>query len=389
MSDLVCVVGYGLIDGIGANHDECFLNLQNDNNFHKSCENVLNYNPLPLRKKIDCLDLRGIYPNYEKIVLPNEINSIHYPRHVLYALHSVDQALKHSHLPLLNDVAVLFSSATRGNEYLVEHMFTKTLSPKKSYYSVLSSLSSVISAQYGFGGLTASVDSACATGLVTLDYGMRLVNDYDYVVVGGSDAGLNWLDIVFAHTAGALSKTNKSRPFDINRDGFVMGEGSGCLILQSMKKAQKYQSKIYALLNPVYSSSDAEHLVDPRGEGSRKIYAKIAKHHSNIEVINAHATSTIIGDQTEHDEAIKFFPNSVLYSVKGKIGHTYGAAGVIETIYGIMCMNNDIIPKNHNVVHTHLSNVNVTQIQKKYDKFLKNSFGFGGRCSSLVVEKYK
>jgi 3-oxoacyl-[acyl-carrier-protein] synthase II len=132
------------------------------------------------------------------------------------------------------------------------------------------------------------VYSACATGLVSIEYAMRMLDEYDYVIVGGSDAGVNYIDLLFFSQIKAIG--TKSMPFDKNRDGFIMGEGAGCIILQSREKAEAMGSKVYARVTGVANASDAHDPTAPSGAGAWDCLDQLDL--EGVDSVNSHGTST-------------------------------------------------------------------------------------------------
>jgi 3-oxoacyl-(acyl-carrier-protein) synthase len=174
-------------------------------------------------------------------------------------------------------------------------------------------------------------------------------------------------------------------PFDKNRDGFIMGEGAGCIILQSREKAEAMGSKIYARITGVANASDALDPTSPSGTGARACLEKLNL--EGVDSINSHGTSTPLGDISEYN-VVREFTDAPIYSNKGKIGHTFAAAGVLETIYSVLSIQNGVIPHTAGCKDTDMDVV-MENIETDVKKVLVNSFGFGGKCCSIIVEKEK
>jgi 3-oxoacyl-[acyl-carrier-protein] synthase II len=240
-------------------------------------------------------------------------------------------------------------------------------------------------------GTSFAIYASCASGLLSIDYAMRILDEYDYVIVGGADAGVFEIAMKYFASIGALGNTNS--PFDDNREGFVMGEGAGVLILQNLEKVKQFSSTIHAKLYPVGSASDAFDLTSPAkdGRGAKIAMEKSLKYVTDIDVVSAHATSTPIGDPIEYDVISEKLPNVPIYAPKSKIGHTLAAAGILETIYSIESMKKGIIPHCQNMVKCSYDIHNTlvktpTKIDKPILRTLNNSFGFGGKCACQVIE---
>lgn len=363
----VCVTGFGMIDALGNNPAQCWENLINDKEFYRTTE----FEKHP----------KALFPESDSWILPENLRVKDLSRSTLYAFHAIHQALEHAKVKLSPNVGVFFSTTTGGNDLQFNMMKDWKLFPKKVINSMCDSLASQISLFYGFKGINTCIQSACATGLVTIDYAMKFIDDYDYLIVGGSDIGVNGIDIPAFDILRAMG--DYSMPFDENRSGFIMGEGSGCLILESEEKAKSRGAKIYAYLYPVAHFSDAVDRTAPSGEGAVETMKKASV--LNVDVINAHGTSTPIGDKVEHESIQKLFPETPIYSCKGKIGHTFAAAGILETIYSILSMRNSVIPHTHGCKNG-MKNVVTSPTKKAIQTTLNNSFGFGGRCCSQLIE---
>jgi len=268
-----------------------------------------------------------------------------------------------------------------------------------------------ISIKYQFRGPNFTTVSACASSTNALIDAFNYIkwNKADLFIAGGSEACVYETGIGGFNAMMALSTRNDdpktaSRPFDKNRDGFVMGEGSGALVLEEYEHAKKRGAKIYAEVVGAGLTADAHHITAPHPEGlGAKNVMKLAIEDAGIDVtdidyINVHGTSTPLGDIAE-TKAIKSLFGDHAYnlnisSTKSMTGHLLGAAGVIETIACIMSVKNDIVPPtiNHETNDPDIDeNLNLTlnKAQKRtVDYALSNTFGFGGHNASILVKKY-
>jgi 3-oxoacyl-[acyl-carrier-protein] synthase II len=365
-----CIVGFGMIDALGDNPIDCWENMLNDRDFHKLVDPHIHEG---YGNKVKY----GMYPEIE--IDENFTN-----RTVHYGMHAVEQALHMAGLPHSSNVGVVFSTLTGGNTSKARARASgKPLKPKQGLKITIDYLCSNISIKYGYRGINTCVYSACATGLVSIDYAMRFLDEYDYVIVGGSDAGVNDLDLGFFSAMRAIG--TKSMPFDKNRDGFIMGEGAGCIILQSREKAEAMGSKVYARITGVANASDALDPTSPSGTGARACLEKLDL--EGVDSVNSHGTSTPLGDISEYN-VVREFTDAPIYSNKGKIGHTFAAAGVLETIYSVLSIQNGVIPHTAGCKDTDMDVV-MENIETDVKKVLVNSFGFGGKCCSIIVEKEK
>ena len=315
------------------------------------------------------------------------------------AIHAVDQALKHSNLPHSSNVAVIISSCSNDVESLDANFQRLKDNKRVNPFTVVNRIPDMIvghiCTQYQFHGASLALQASCATGMYSIDYAMRILDEYDYVIVGGSDAGVFEMALKYFSSIGALG--NRNMPFDEEREGFVMGEGAGVMILQSMEKVQEYGSKIHAKLFPVGAATDGFDLTSPASDGRG---AKIAMNKAvsklptkKIDMVSAHATSTPVGDIIEYQTIIDKFGDIPIYAPKSKIGHTLGASGILECIYSIESMKRRIIPRCFNL---HKASYDLTNslvrasvpLSGKIDtlRTMNNSFGFGGKCASQVIE---
>jgi 3-oxoacyl-[acyl-carrier-protein] synthase II len=269
-----------------------------------------------------------------------------------------------------------------------------------------------ISMRFGFRGPNFATVSACASATnALLDSLMYLrAGKADIIISGGSEAAVNEAGIGGFNAMKALSERNESpknasRPFDLNRDGFVLGEGAGCIVLETLEHALARGAKIYAELAGGGASADAYHLTAPHPEGlGASNVMKSALEDSNlkasdIDYINVHGTSTPLGDVAETKAIISVFGESAyqlnISSTKSMTGHLLGAAGAVEGIASILAVQNDIIPPtiNHETVDPELdSRLNLTfnTAQKRTVRAaLSNTFGFGGHNASVIFKKYE
>ena len=224
---------------------------------------------------------------------------------------------------------------------------------------------------------------------------MRMLDEYDYVVCGAGDAGTFRVALKYFNGIGALG--NKNMPFDDAREGFVMGDGAGVLILASKKSVEKYGSKVHATLYPAGIASDAFDQTSPAQDGRGatlalcKVMGQLA-FDKRIDAVSAHATSTPAGDIVEYNVLTKNVMGVPIYAPKSKIGHTLAGAGILETIYAIESMKAGLIPHIQNSNNTSMDigrtlvKTNTLYKNKTTLRTLNNSFGFGGKCASQIVE---
>ena len=265
-----------------------------------------------------------------------------------------------------------------------------------------------ISIKYGFKGPNYSVVSACASSNHAIGNAFKMIKygDADIIIAGGSEAGITPLSIAGFMNMKALSTNcdikSASCPFDLKRNGFVMGEGSGILVLEKLTSAQNRNATIYAEIKGYGATADAFHLTTPTpgGDGAKRAM-EIAITESNLNIeeidyINAHGTSTYHNDKNETD-AIKSLFKDYAYKIsissnKSAIGHLLGAAGSVEAISTIQSIRNSLIPPTINYKNydpeCDLDYTANKQKRKKLTNCISNTFGFGGHNASLLFSKY-
>jgi 3-oxoacyl-[acyl-carrier-protein] synthase II len=266
-----------------------------------------------------------------------------------------------------------------------------------------------ISMKYNIKGPNLAVTTACATGNHSIGESFRMIQygDADVMIAGGAEAVISPIAVAGFSAMRALSTRNDepqkaSRPFDIDRDGFVMGEGAGIIVLEELSHAIKRGAKIYAELVGYGMTSDAYHITAPapEGEGGARCMKKALNdaniHPEEIDYINAHGTSTKQGDELE-SQAIKTVFGQHAYklcisSTKSMTGHLLGAAGGVETIFTILSIYNDLIPPTINLDNPDpecdLDYVPHKMRKKEVKCAMTNSFGFGGTNATLVFKKF-
>lgn len=274
--------------------------------------------------------------------------------------------------------------------------------------SLINLVSGQVSIRYGFKGPNHAVVTACATGAHAIGDAARMImlNDADVMVAGGAEAAVCRIGMAGFASARALStKYNDtpekaSRPWDENRDGFVMGEGAGIVVLEEYEHAKKRGAKIYAEVIGYGMSGDAHHVTAPAEDGNggframRNAVRSAGINPDEIDYINAHGTSTPLGDAIEV-KAVKRLLGDHAYktcmsSTKSAIGHLLGAAGSVEAIFCALAMRDQVAPPTLNLENPSegcdLDFVPLTAKERKIKIAVSNSFGFGGTNASLVLK---
>src|ERR1700760_1082276 len=292
---------------------------------------------------------------------------------------------------------------------LVHEKGPRRLSPFFIPGRLINLISGYVSIEHGFKGPNHSVVTACATGAHAIGDAARLIafDDADVMVAGGAEAAISRLGIAGFNACRALSTayndnpTKASRPYDKDRDGFVMGEGAGIVVLEELEHARARGAKIYAELIGYGLSGDAYHITAPAedGDGAFRCMSAAVKRAgisaAEIDYINAHGTSTPLGDEIELNAVHRLVGNAAgriaMSSTKSSIGHLLGAAGAVEAIFSILAMRDGLVPPTLNLdnpsVETPMDLVPHRARRRKVDVVLSNSFGFGGTNASLIFRR--
>jgi 3-oxoacyl-[acyl-carrier-protein] synthase II len=270
--------------------------------------------------------------------------------------------------------------------------------------------SGYVSIKHKLKGPNSSVVTACSTGSHAIGDAARLValGDADVMVAGGAEASITRLGFAGFCACRALSTgfndtpERASRPYDKDRDGFVMGEGAGVVVLEELEHAKKRGAKIYGEVIGYGMSGDAYHVTAPSedGDGAFRCMQAAMKRAgiqpSEIDYINAHGTSTPLGDELELKAVERLVGNAAakisMSSTKSAVGHLLGAAGAVEAIFGLLAIRDNVAPPTLNLdnpsVETPIDLVPHTKREREINVVLSNSFGFGGTNASLIFRRY-
>ena len=272
--------------------------------------------------------------------------------------------------------------------------------------TIINMISGNLSIMFGMKGPNLAVVTACSTGLHAIGLSARTIQygDADVMVCGGAEATVCPLAVGGFASAKALSTRNddpatSSRPWDKGRDGFVMGEGAGVMVLEEYEHAKARGAKIYAEISGFGMSGDAYHMTAPSTDGPRRSMLNALRdagvNPDDINYINAHGTSTPLGDKNE-TEAIKLAMGDAAYktvvnSTKSMTGHLLGAAGGVESVFAVLAIHHQISPPTINIFdqdpECDLDYCANTAREMKIEVALKNNFGFGGTNGSLVFKR--
>ncbi|WP_312191090.1 beta-ketoacyl-ACP synthase II [Sphingobacterium sp.] len=408
----VVVTGMGTINPLGDSIDTFWNNILQGEN-HTTM--ISRFDASLFRTQI-ASEIKSFQP--EKYLNRNEIKRS--DLFTQYALYSASQALEDSGLDLNImdpfDIGVIWGVGQGGMETFekeVEGYVTGDYKPRFSPFFVprliVNMASGMISMKYGLKGINYTTVSACATS------NTAFMDAFNYIrlgkakvfISGGSEAPITPASVGGFSAMKAMSSRHDSprtasRPFDRDRDGFVMGEGAGALILEEYEHAKKRGAKIYAEIVGASMTADAYHMTSPDPEGlaaakAMSLALEEAKiDSSELDYLNLHATSTPVGDIAELKAMQRAFGNSNnlwVSSSKSMTGHLLGAAGAIEAIIAIKSINNNIIPATINIENIDPEipqgvNIVINQpLEKTVNTAMSNAFGFGGHNSSIVFKK--
>lgn len=337
---------------------------------------------------------------------------------ILFALAAATQAVEDSGWKPENEedrerTGVMIGSGIGGLPSIAEGALTihekgpRRLSPFFIPAALINLASGHVSIKYGFRGPNHAVVTACATGAHAIGDAARMIqlDDADVMVAGGTEAAVCRLGLAGFASARALSTNfndtpeKASRPWDKDRDGFVMGEGAGVVVLEEYEHAKKRGAKIYAEIVGYGMSGDAYHLTAPTPDGNggfRAMTAALKRAKmtpADIDYVNAHGTSTPLGDEIELGAVKRLFgdqaKNISMSSTKSAIGHLLGAAGSVEAIFSILAVRDQVAPPTLNLENPSPGCEGVDLVPKvakerKVRTALSNSFGFGGTNASLI-----
>ena len=298
-------------------------------------------------------------------------------------------------------------STIESSSITVHERGARKVSPFFIPSALINLASGHIAIKYGFKGPNHSVVTACSTGAHAIGDSAKLIqrNEAEVMIAGGSEAAICRLGMAGFSASRALSTnfneepTLASRPWDKDRDGFVMGEGAGIVVIEEFEHAKKRNAKIYAEIRGYGLSGDAHHITAPSPEGNGAVRAMTgaladAKMNAEeIDYINAHGTSTPLGDEIEVMAVKKVFGHHSgdlsMSSTKSSIGHLLGAAGSVEAIYSVLAMQEGVVPATLNLQNPSegcdIDLVPLKPKERNIRGILSNSFGFGGTNASLVM----
>ena len=412
----VVVTGMGLVTPLGVGLDTVWQRLLNS---QSGAGRIKKIDTTDLAVNIACeVPLGGGAPDFnaDDWVLPKEQRRV--DDFIIFGLSAAEQALADAGWKPEGEesrlrTGILVGSGIGGLPSIEAAAITlhergpRRISPFFIPGSLVNLLSGNISIKYGFKGPNHAVVTACSTGAHAIGDAARLImlDDADVMVAGGAEAAICRLGMAGFAACKALSTgfldepARASRPYDKQRDGFVMGEGSGIVVLEELEHAKARGARIYAEVAGYGLSGDAHHITAPAPDGDggyRAMEAALRRAKLNpgdIDYVNAHGTSTPLGDEIEVNAVKRLFGDAVnamsMSSTKSAIGHLLGAAGSVEAIFSILAMNQGVAPPTLNLDEPSdgldIDLVPHSPKERTIRAVLSNSFGFGGTNASLVL----
>jgi 3-oxoacyl-[acyl-carrier-protein] synthase II len=413
----VVVTGLGLVTPLGADVETAWANIIASKS---GAARITRFDPSDQKCTIAC----EVKPADHEYGFDPDIRVDHKVQRqvdpfIIYGIDAAGQALEDAGLTDASEAERLRIGCSIGSgigglpgiasESLVcENKGPSRVSPHFVHGRLINLISGQVSIKYGLMGPNHAVVTACATGVHSIGDAARMImmDDADVMVAGGSEGAICPLGIAGFAQARALSTAyndtpeKASRPYDQGRDGFVMGEGAGVVVLEEYEHAKARGAKIYAEILGYGLSGDAYHVTAPHPEGSgayrsmemamRKSGLSLAE----IDYVNAHGTSTPLGDELELGAVRRLFGPALetmsMSSTKSAIGHLLGGAGAVESIFCILAMRDQIVPPTLNLDNPSESCAGVDLVphfakKRRVKAILNNSFGFGGTNASLVM----
>jgi 3-oxoacyl-[acyl-carrier-protein] synthase II len=339
---------------------------------------------------------------------------------IVYGISAASQALRDAGLDNMSEEERLRAGCSIGSgigglpgieseSLVLANKGPSRVSPHFVHGRLINLISGQVSIKYGLMGPNHAVVTACSTGAHSIGDAARMIamDDADVMLAGGAESAICPIGIAGFAQARALSTAfndtpeKASRPYDVNRDGFVMGEGAGVVVLEEYERAKKRGAHIYAEVIGYGLSGDAYHVTAPHPEGNggyRSMEMALKKSGlslADIDYVNAHGTSTPLGDELELGAVKRLFGEHIstmsMSSTKSAIGHLLGGAGAVESIFCILAIRDQIVPPTLNLDEPSESCVGVDLVphvakERKVRAVLNNSFGFGGTNASLIMK---
>ncbi len=415
----VVITGLGMVSPLACGVEETWKRLLEG---RSGARRVESFDVSDIACQIACMVPRGDGTNGtfnpDEWMEPKEQRKV--DDYIIFAVAAATQAINDSgwHPKTYEDqcaTGVLIGSGIGGlggiyeTSLLLQEKGPRRVSPFFIPGRLINLCSGYVSIQHGLKGPNHSVVTACSTGAHAIGDAGRLIalGDADVMVAGGAESAVNRIGLAGFAACRALSTnfndrpTQGSRPYDKDRDGFVMGEGAGCVVLEEYEHAKARGAKIYAELIGYGLSGDAHHITAPAedGDGAFRCMSMAIKRAgiaaSDLDYVNAHGTSTPLGDEIELGAVTRVIGNAAakvsMSSTKSSIGHLLGAAGAVEAIFSTLAIRDQIAPATLNLdnpsVETSIDLVPHVARKRDIDVVLSNSFGFGGTNASIILRR--
>ena len=399
----VVITGYGIISCIGNSKSEVIQSLQQGNS---GISTNATYADMGFRSHVSGSINLELENFIDRKLLRFMSNAAAYG--YLAALEAISMSgLNADDLDSPKTGIVAGSGGASSQSQIIASDIARAKSPKRiGPYAVTKTMGSTVAAILGTAlkikGVNYSISSACSTSAHCIGHAAELIQSgkQDIVIAGGAEDE-HWTSSSMFDAMGALSSSRNdlpataSRPFDKERDGFVISGGAGIVILESEEHAKKRNANILAELTGYFANSDGYDMVAPSGEGAKRCMQEALKiFGGKVDYINTHGTSTPVGDIAELNAIKSVFGNDapIISSTKSTTGHSLGATGAQEAIYSIMMMQDNFIAPSINIddIVDEASGLHINQetIQKELHSVMSNSFGFGGTNASLIFSKY-
>ncbi len=413
----VVITGMGAITPYGIGVEKFW-------NAIKNGESGISYVEAPrIDEETQTTHIFGVVPEYDETQYMDVKEAKRLDNFIKYGLVASDEAMKQSGLNMEEEdkyrVGCLVSSAAGGHKtiednhnVMLKRGYTKC-SPFTVPAMIVNMVAGKIAINHGFKGVNKAIVSACASATHSIGDAYRAIQygDADVIFAGGSEATICNMGVGGFSAARTLSKRNDeptkaSRPYDVDRDGFIMSEGSGVIVLEELEHAKKRGAKILAEIVGYGQTCDAYDIVapDPTGEAAAKAMEFAVKDAgistNEVDYINTHGTSTHVGDIGESLAIAKVFgdldknKHLMVSSTKSMHGHLLGAAGAIEAIVCINAIADGVVPPTINLENQDPEVANLNYVPNKAVKAdvkyaMSNSFGFGGHDASIIIKKYE
>ena len=400
----VVITGMGIVCSLGNNKAEVLKSLKDTKSGIKYCEK---YAEMGLRSHV-----HGSIAEVDTSDVIDRKMLRFMADAAIYNAVALDEAIKHANLsPEIisnNRTGLIMGSGGASNQNIVESADIlrskgiKRVGPYRVPRAMGSTTSACLSTLFQIKGINYSISSACSTSAHCIGNAMEQIQlgKQDVVFAGGGEE-LDWSLTMLFDAMGALSSKyndtpeKASRAYDADRDGFVISGGGGALVLESLEHAEARGAHIIAELVGYGATSDGYDMVAPSGEGAKRcMKIAIADVNGPIDYINAHGTSTPVGDMKELQAIKEVFKDNIplIGSTKSLSGHALGAAGVNESIYSLLMLQNDFVVESVNIETLDEEAKNMPIVRKNQDiqlkRILSNSFGFGGTNACLVFERF-